>query len=92
MLARERSNADGKQPRVISQLSGCEKAMTAVALLILIEQAFPNLSVEASVSLAGLASNAPVPRLYKFSTLQQGTPWDTFTLLALWAYSTHGTG
>ncbi len=60
--------------------------LTAVALLILIEQAFPNLGVEASVSLAGLASNGPLPRLYKFSTLQQGTPWDTFTLLALWAY------
>jgi hypothetical protein len=62
--------------------------LTAVALLILIEQSFGLLNISASVSV-GL-----IPEEYhkfvlspmKFSTGQSGTPWDTFVMLALWAF------
>jgi arabinofuranan 3-O-arabinosyltransferase len=60
--------------------------LTAVALLIFIEQGFSNLDVHASVSVGMLPSNGVVPNPLTFSTSQGGSPWDTFVLLALWAY------
>jgi hypothetical protein len=60
--------------------------LTIVALLIVVEQTFNNLSVNATVSIGALPSHGAFPNVLRFSTQQQGTPWDTFTLLALWAY------
>jgi hypothetical protein len=64
--------------------------LTAVALLILIEQGFGNLAISASVSAGIVEKDAALNRLfpapYKFSTGQAGTPWDTFVMLALWGY------
>ena len=59
--------------------------LTAVALLILNEQAIGNLDLQASVSFGHLAKEA-VPQPLRISTGSYGTPWDTFILLALWSY------
>jgi hypothetical protein len=56
--------------------------LTALAALILIEQAFTNLDGHATVSVGVFPRLRPLA----FSTGQSGTPWDTFVLLALWAY------
>jgi arabinofuranan 3-O-arabinosyltransferase len=60
--------------------------LTAVALLILIEQGFGNLDIQASVSFGKLAPDGPINNPLKFATNQAGTPWDTFVMLALWVY------
>jgi hypothetical protein len=70
--------------------------LTAVALLILNEQGFGNLGLAASVSagpapkIEWLQAIIPTNELLqvpmKFSAGQAGTPWDTFIMLALWAY------
>ena len=60
--------------------------LTAVALLIIIEQAFPGLAISASVSAGLIPENSIVQIPVKFSTQQLGTPWDTFVMLALWTY------
>jgi hypothetical protein len=60
--------------------------LTIVVLLLLIEQTLNAWAVTVTVSIGALATNGPVPNTLKFSTLQNGTPWDTFLLLLLWAY------
>jgi hypothetical protein len=56
--------------------------LTALAALILIEQAFTNLDAHATVSVGVFPRLRPLA----FSSGQSGTPWDTFVLLGLWAY------
>jgi hypothetical protein len=56
--------------------------LTAIAALIVIGEVLPGLAAEATVTVAAIPELRPL----KFSTLQHGTPWDTFVLLALWAY------
>jgi hypothetical protein len=68
--------------------------LTAVALLVFIEQTLPNLDFQGSLSVGLLTNTAAMPSAIRelvanplrFSTAQAGTPWDTFVLLALWAY------
>jgi hypothetical protein len=60
--------------------------LTCVALLILIEQGFNNVAIGGSVSIEWLPTSWSIPQPLRFSTTQQGTPWDTFVLLGLWAY------
>jgi hypothetical protein len=72
------------EPRLAAVLNSA--VLTFVALLILVEQSFNNLALRASVSVGLLPSSWSLPRPLIFSTEQHGTPWDTFLLLALWAY------
>jgi arabinofuranan 3-O-arabinosyltransferase len=60
--------------------------LTCVALLILIEQGLNNVAIAGSVSIEWLPTSWSIPQPLRFSTTQQGTPWDTFVLLALWVY------
>jgi hypothetical protein len=60
--------------------------LTIVFLLLLIEQTLNAWAITVTVSIGLLASNGPIPNTLKFSTFQNGTPWDTFLLLLLWAY------
>jgi hypothetical protein len=60
--------------------------LTAVALLLFVEQTLPNLNARATVSVGMIATGRSVPNTFTFSTGQHGTPWDTFVLLGLWAY------
>jgi arabinofuranan 3-O-arabinosyltransferase len=59
--------------------------LTAIALLILNEQAIGPLDIQASVTIGRLAREA-VPQPLRIATGSYGTPWDTFILLALWIY------
>lgn len=70
-------------PRTIAVLNSF--VLTAIVLLILNEQAISSLDVQASVML-GRVSKEVVPQPLRISTGSLGTPWDTFILLALWAY------
>jgi hypothetical protein len=60
--------------------------LTALALLILNDQALTNATGH-SLAVAVVDTDAPaVTHPLKFSFGQHGTPWDTFILLGLWAY------
>jgi len=71
-------------PRSVAVLNSA--VLTFVALLILIEQTFNNMAIDATVLIARLPTTGPFPNPLKFSTQQHGTPWETFVLLGLWAY------
>jgi hypothetical protein len=59
--------------------------LTVVTVLIVLEQFAGDLDITASVSF-GRMKEGVMPNPLKFTTGQSGTPWDTFLLLALWAY------
>jgi hypothetical protein len=59
--------------------------LTALVLLLLNEYVFGAASIRASVSF-GFVPEKIAPYPLKFLTGFFGTPWDTFILLALWAY------
>jgi hypothetical protein len=61
--------------------------LNAVALLIVIEQALAVLKLDIVLTVGALPTGGAIPNPVRFSTRQDGTPWDTFVLLALWAYS-----
>jgi hypothetical protein len=71
-------------PRTVAVMNSA--VLTLVGLLILFEQSFHALAIHATVSVGALPSDGAFPNPVRFSTEQHGTPWDTFLLLALWAY------
>jgi hypothetical protein len=60
--------------------------LTAFALLLVIEQSFSTLNIEAKVHVGWISPESTFPNPLRISTGQGGTPWDTFVLLGLWAY------
>jgi hypothetical protein len=60
--------------------------LAIVIFLVVYELAFAWLGIEASVTFGFLSREGSPPILWLISTKQHGTPWDTFALLALWAY------
>jgi hypothetical protein len=60
--------------------------LTAFALLLVIEQSFSTLNIEAKVHVGMISPESTFPNPLRISTGQAGTPWDTFVLLGLWAY------
>jgi hypothetical protein len=55
--------------------------LAIVAFLVIYELAFAWLAIDATVTVNVISSEK-----WHLSTKQHGTPWDTFALLALWAY------
>lgn len=60
--------------------------LAVVAFLVVYELAFAWLAIEGTMAFGGLATEGASPPRMLFSTKQHGTPWDTFALLALWAF------
>jgi hypothetical protein len=60
--------------------------LTLIALLFLADHVGPVLDISASISAAGL-KHLPMPRPIEISTGSAGTPWVTFSLMLIWAWS-----
>jgi hypothetical protein len=59
--------------------------LSLLVLLVITEFLFPLLDISFSVSMPGL-SGSSIPMPLKYSTGLHGTPWNTFTLIALWLW------
>jgi hypothetical protein len=59
--------------------------LTLLALFAISDLTLPLLEIAVSVSAKGL-QHGPVPMPLRFSTALTGTPWNTFFLIALWAW------
>jgi hypothetical protein len=68
------------RPRTLRLLNSF--VLNCLALLALYEQALMHLKIDFAITAATELGLRPI----QFSTRQAGTPWDTFGLLALWAY------
>jgi hypothetical protein len=58
--------------------------LTLLALFALAALLVPSLAITVSVSVPGLHPHLPMP--LRYTAGMPGTPWDTFCLLALWAW------
>jgi hypothetical protein len=66
--------------------------LVLVAFLIVYELAFAWLAIDATIAAGFLTPEGSEPSKWLISTKQHGTPWDTFALLAMWAYCGCRTG
>jgi hypothetical protein len=60
--------------------------LAVVTFLVVYELAFVWLGIDVSITFGFLTPQHSTPTKWLLSTRQPGTPWDTFALLALWAY------
>jgi arabinofuranan 3-O-arabinosyltransferase len=74
------SGRDPDKPRPLVLLNSF--VLNCLALLVLYEQVVMHLKIDIAITAATAWGLRPI----QFSTRQAGTPWDTFVLMALWAY------